>query len=234
MLTQLIKKLFKKSQPLYQSGWDTNLTGNFISFDSITGSSSQSLVQDTEKEKRLARKPVEIFKEIICDEPKLDLRDLDSKIKLVEKRKKLFQEELGVMTHDEDQALIFLKARKKLIKNPHNFKWATTTDKLIASLCKKYLVSKVDFYTYARTLPMEAVKELEKYLKEYKKYSRVKPLLYLIIDDEPPEKSKKDIPNDRKKDPILLASSPFGKWYFILGAWDKEVRIVDALVYRGK
>jgi len=87
----------------------------------------------------------------------------------------------------------------------------------------------VDFSSYSKNIPMEAIDELEKFLKEYTKVTdeKDKPILRLIIDDVPESK-------ERKKDPILLASSPFGRYYYILGAWDKHVEIVDDLIYHGK
>jgi len=63
-------------------------------------------------------------------------------------------------------------------------------------------------------------------------------LVRLIIDESPDRDEKgevkSEVSRERKKDPILLASSPFGKWFYILGAWDKEVEIVDDLVYHNK
>jgi len=87
----------------------------------------------------------------------------------------------------------------------------------------------VSFRQYYSTIPKEAIDELEKFVHAYSKVSKLKPVLKLIIDDTPksPERGK-------KKDPILLAGSPFGKWFYILGAWDKEVEIVDDLVYNNK
>ena len=85
---------------------------------------------------------------------------------------------------------------------------------------------------------MEAIDELEKFMKEYEKVSPgTKPVLKLIIDDIPekaPDGKVKGDSIERKKDPILLASSPFGRFFYILGAWDKEVEIVDDLIYHGK
>ena len=47
----------------------------------------------------------------------------------------------------------------------------------------------------------------------------------LIIDDGGKE---------TRKDPILLAKSPFGNWFYVLGAWDKEVQYIDDLIYYNK
>jgi hypothetical protein len=72
---------------------------------------------------------------------------------------------------------------------------------------------------------MEGIEELEKYAKTYAKVRDDEPCVGLIIDDGGKE---------QKKDPILIAGSPFGNWFYILGAWDKEVEYIDDLVYHGK
>jgi hypothetical protein len=243
MFDKLLSKLFKKATPLYVSGRSLRGLGDGMSFSSepflqlttsgsFAGSSGQNGMVGNAPRKRLAVKPVKLFRELMCDEPKFKLGDIDAQIKFVERRRNLLREELGVGTGDEEEALIYLRARKKLLKKEHNFKWAVTKNSLIKSLCEKYAVSLVSFEAYSKTIPMEAVRELELYLKEHKKYTDAKPVLKLIIDDAPPPGKQQSA--ERKKDPILLASSPFGAWWFILGAWDKEVAIVDDLVYHGK
>ena len=82
-------------------------------------------------------------------------------------------------------------------------------------------------------MPNEALDELEAYLDLYELYREDKPVFKLIIDDAP-DPVHDGRSQERKKDPILLASSPFGKWWHILGAWDKEVEYVDAIIYHGK
>jgi len=128
---------------------------------------------------------------------------------------------------NEDEALGFLKARKKYQKCGKLFCWATTTDELIDKLCKKYKVRMVDFGSYQRNVPAEAIDELEKFVNAYDKVRNDTLILKLIVDDKP------DSP-EKKKDPILLAASPFGAWWYVLGAWDREVEIIDDLIYHKK
>jgi len=187
----------------------------------ISTSSSETKKEDL----RIEKKPVEVFKEILSEEPKLDLGSLDKKIQLVEKRISVLKDLLGQDIGDDIEALNFLKARQKLLKTKTEFKWATTNFKMIDDLTKKYKLRMVDFQSYAKNVPMEAVDELEKFLKQYKKVRDDNPILKLIIDEGGKE---------TKKDPILLASSPFGKWFYVLGAWDKEVEVVDDLIYHSK
>lgn len=229
--------------PLYRSGWDlgmSNAPSNVVWFNSLTtgtetgGTGTNDSVTSREEKKldeRIAKKPVEVYGELVAETPEMNLVGLDPQIALVKRRLKMF-EELGVNPVDELEALGFLEARKRGLKNKVSFRWAPTTLSLVNALVMKYKLSYVDFYGYAKNIPMEAIDELEAFIEEYSKVRDDKPLLKLIIDDEPAPGQK--VSAERKKDPILLASSPFGKFFYILGAWDKEVQIVDDLVYHGK
>lgn len=230
MFKKLFQKLRKKSKYLYRSGWDLTTYNNAT--DEMA-SSSTALFQyvseesDSEKEKmddRIEKKPIEVFKEIISNEtPKMDLNDIDGQIKLVEKRIKVLSDYIGNKPNDEFEALKFLKARKKFSKHKERFSWNITTHALVKKLCDKYKVRMVDFSSYYKNVPMEAIDELEKYYEAYKKVRDDEPVVKLIIDDGGKE---------TKKDPIVLTSSPFGYWFYVIGAWDKEVEIIDELFYR--
>lgn len=188
------------------------------------------------KDERIEKKPVEVFQEIILEPtecPRINFENLEGQIALVERRRRVLREEIGMReTPDEDEALIFLYSRKKLLKckNEHAFNWPVTTRDKIAQLCKTYKLEMVSFRGYYKTVPMEAIDELEKFCQEYEKFTDTEPDLKLIIDDAPAPEERQS--RERKKDPILLASSPFGRWYHVLGAWDKEVLVIDELLYR--
>jgi len=82
------------------------------------------------------------------------------------------------------------------------------------------------FSGYYKNVPNEALEQLEAYQKMWKKYrGEDTPEVGLVCDEGGKE---------QKKDPILYASSPFGNWYYVLGAWDKEVEYVDEIIYGGK
>lgn len=238
IVQNIINKFKRKSFPLFRSGWDLGSRevrySELFSFENSTstsiGGTPSIYIGGGEKGKsRIAKKPVEIFKEIISETPKFNTSNLDDQIKFVTHRMKVLKEQLnGAMNlSDETQALSFLNARKKFEKNKDLFQWAVATFSGIKSLCEKYEVQFVDCAAYYKTMPTEALEQLEKYGKAYSKVCSDKPILKLIVEsgEEKPEV---------KKDPILLASSPFGRWWYILGAWDKEVEIVDDLIYKGK
>ena len=195
-------------------------SGSTTAFIGWGNSGEIKVTEDTRKEV----KPIEVFQELTADEPQIDLNGLDKKIEIVKRRSKLFKQ-LSGSSFDEDMALKYLRARKNFPKYGKLFVWKITTDDKIQALCKQYKVQLVSFGGYKKNVPMEALDQLEKFLDAHEKVTDVKPDFSLIVDSGGKE---------TRKDPILLARSPFGKWYYILGAWDKEVEIVDDLIYKGK
>lgn len=194
--------------------------------NSLTTGATIELAESRSKDLRVDKKPVEIVSEIIAKKPEIQVGGLDDQIKIVKARLKVLQRFNG-QTGDEMLALRYLKARKKFAKYEKLFPWAITTDAMIDALVKKYKVQFVGFGSYSKSIPNEATDELEKFSSAWEKVvdDEFTPELRLITDYKGPE---------HKKDPILLAESPFGGWWYVLGAWDKEVEIVDDLVYKGK
>lgn len=246
-IKKMIQKFRKKGKYLYRTGWqpmqaevegqlsravvvDTSSTtsamtqpsGSAYFWDS-QGNSKPMKSEDA----RIEKKPLEVFKELIGEEPKVDLTNIDAHIKLVKRRLDFMKDHMGIgMPADETEALGYLMARKKYLKMKGSFSWAVTNDQKIQALCKTYKVKKVSFTGYYKNVPNEALDELEKFVKAWDKLGiEYEPYFDLIVDDGGKE---------TKKDPILLAKSPFGRWWYILGAWDKEVEIVDDLIYKGK
>lgn len=195
--------------------------------NSMSASALFDTVKDMPTDLREEKKPVQIVGEIVAKQPEIQTGGLKEQIKIVEARLKVLKR-YGGQTGDETLALQFLKARRKYAKTEKLFKdWPITTDEMIQNLVKKYKVQFVSFYGYSKSLPIQATEQLEKFGNAWEK----------VVDDD----SKPDLRmitdykgTEHKKDPILLAASPFGAWWHILGAWDEEVKIVDDLVYKGK
>ena len=226
-----LKDLRKKSTKAYVSLWvdsssESNTPQIATSWSSGNFAVDSAIDMVAKEDKRIERKPVEVMSEILVKTPVISLADLDKQIKVVERRINVFKEQ-GCGCTDELLALKYLKARKKFMKNYKKFSWPVTTDAKIQELCSTYKLRLVGFQSYAKNVPMEAVDEVEKFVDAFTVVATPndKPLLQLIIDDGGKE---------TKKDPILLASSPFGKWHYVLGGWDKEVEYIDDLIYKGK
>jgi len=219
---KLLDKFRRKNKELaYISGWDAGTTLHPI----VVNMSDYSESKEKDKAARIEKKPVEVVEEILQPIPQIDLSNIPEKKKIIKNRIRVLKEQLGMLCFDEKKALFYLESREKWNKVKTYFCWKTTTEEAIRKLCDTYKVKKVSFTSYYKNVPNEALDEIEKYLKAVQKVTDYKSELSLIIDDG----GKED-----RKDPILLAPSPFGNWYFVLGAWDKEVAIVDDLVYKGK
>ena len=230
MIFQKIIDRIKGRKGTYRSMFDggfmqiTDSWGQVSFSDGTVISSGQKKVDE-----RKNLKPVEVWQSLKIQEPVIDLSDLDKKIKVIKERIKVLSDYTSETNlQEEHEVLGYLEARKKYIKYKELFAYPTTNDELIQNLCKEYKLKLVGVTQYSGTMPQEAIDELIKFKKSCLKIRSDKPIVRLIVPDNDPKIEK------RKRDPILLVSSPFGRWDYILGAWDKEVLIVDDLIYGGK
>jgi hypothetical protein len=242
-LTRLIKKLRGTSHPAYLSGYIDTSSGTGLGQTNAATISVTNWVnapvqsnepvsggsyKDTSVDGRVEAKPVDVVKELNTENPIINLGDLKAQIKEVEKRIKILKKQ-KVTPNDENEALTYIKARTKYKKYEKLFNYQITTNKLVEDLTQKYKLQRVNFASYYKTVPTEALDELEKFVKACGKVSSVDPEIKLIVDDGGKEHKK-----EHKKDPIMLGKSPFGRWWYILGAWDKEIKYVDDIIYNGK
>lgn len=181
------------------------------------------------KDERKEVKPVEVFKELTSDRPNLDFTNLDAKIKAMKKRIDFMKEDIGVIANEESNVLSWLESRKRSLKGKlwEEFVWPVTTVEKVADLLKKYKLIETTFNEYSLAVPNEAVDEMEKYVTLCKKVTEDKPEFILIVADTPEAKVN-------HRDPIIVATSPFGKFLHVLGAWDKEVEIMHELYFKNK
>ena len=223
MKLRKLLNLLRNSKNLFRDMWNRGPSRTIVLNESFGEFEASKIGK---KDKRIEKRPVDIYEEIISEKPKINLKNLDGQIKIVKDRMKVLSQHLrGTSLDQEEAAIVFLKARKKYMKYKDDFKWAITNKDLIDKLCDKYKVRMVGISMYYRNIPKEGVDEIEKFGLALSKINSRDPQFKLIID----EKGK-----ETRKDPILLAQSPFGNWFYILGAWDKEVEIVDDLIYKRK
>ena len=71
--------------------------------------------------------------------------------------------------------------------------------------------------------PAEAVQAMKIYTEKIEELCGKKPVFFVIATEDSFKKTY------GKRDPILLASSPFGFYYYILGAWDEEMILLTEL-----
>jgi len=76
---------------------------------------------------------------------------------------------------------------------------------------------------FVADMPKEATDVMKQYTNKTKELCDKKPVFYIIADKKDFKKTTK------RRDPILLAQSPFGHFWQILGAWDKEMLLIEEL-----
>ena len=121
--------------------------------------------------------------------------------------------------------LLRMENRKKYSTVSATFeKFPYTTNQRIESVLKKhdYLqMGEVD--QFVADMPKEAIVAMKEYNAGTAKLCNKKAVFYIIAD-------KKDfVKTSQRRDPILLAQSPFGHFWQILGAWDKEMMFLEEL-----
>ncbi len=71
--------------------------------------------------------------------------------------------------------------------------------------------------------PDDAIKIMKSYTDKMALICNKKPVFYVIAEEKDFQKKYE------KRDPILLVQSPFGFYWQILGAWDKEMLLLSEL-----
>jgi len=118
-----------------------------------------------------------------------------------------------------------LENRKKYSKFKEffeNFPY-TTADKIDEVLKENENLKLGESSQFVPDFPKEAVSVMKDYTSKCKKLCNKKPVFYVIAEKKDFEKTTK------RKDPILLVQSPFGHFWQILGAWDKEMVLLEDL-----
>lgn len=118
-----------------------------------------------------------------------------------------------------------LENRKKYEAHKAFFEeYPYTTNVKIGELVKNHANLQMgQIAQFIADMPKEAVETMKRYTEQTKKLCDKKPVYYIIAD-------KKDFKKtDKRRDPILLAQSPFGHFWQILGAWDEEMLFLDEL-----
>jgi hypothetical protein len=116
------------------------------------------------------------------------------------------------------KALQTASVKKTVDTWPH-----TTNDAIRAVLADNKHLEAIEISRMLPDMPKEAIDAMKAYEDLTKQLQGKKPVFYLI------REKKKESDVQRKRDPILLAQSPFGFFWQILGAWDKEVVLLDEL-----
>ena len=166
--------------------------------------------------------PLSVMNELGRVPTPFDCENLDDKISTLKDKSKLTNQRYAKA--QIDGLTQRLENRKKYKENVAFYSsFPNTTDEKIDNLLGKYKLVMKESDLFTPTFPKEAVEIMKKYSEVTKKVTKEKPVFYVIAEDKDFEKKYK------KLDPILLVQSPFGFFWQILGAWDKEMLLLSEL-----
>ncbi len=204
----------------YQSQYTGATLNSFISVggDLRTDRDSDSPTPN----KKIAVKPKDVLEELETIPTPWTLSNLENKIEVLKYKAQLITQSYSKR---EVVALIErLENRKKWHKFKNFFsEFQNTTDEKIDILLEKYDLVMKTSDLFVPEFPDDAIAVMKKYTENMEKLCKKKPVFYVISE---PDKFKKVY---EKRDPILLVQSPFGFYWQILGAWDKEMILLSEL-----
>ncbi len=180
--------------------------------------------------KKIVVSPKQILDELERLETTWSLVGLEDKITLLKMKKELVTQSYS--KRDVEAMIERLENRKKynnVAKKKKTFaqyfrQFDTTSDEKIQKLLDKYSnLTMRDADIFVPEFPQEAIDIMTEMTEYFKLLCNKKPLFLVIATEENFQEKYK------KRDPILLVQSPFGFYYYILGAWDKEMEYLPEL-----
>lgn len=99
----------------------------------------------------------------------------------------------------------------------------TTTSKIGKVIEENDYLKMGQVAQFLADMPKEAVDAMKRYNEGTQKLCGKQAVFYIVANKKDFEKS------DKRRDPILLAQSPFGHFWQILGAWDEEMIFLEQL-----
>lgn len=194
--------------------------------DKLTG------VEKKEDKEKVHITPRDIYELKMLNEKSLTI-NTDSDY--VEEQIKSFKDKLSFVKKEEfdmsrglseiSSVLMRLENRKKYPKFKDFFEQYpyTTTSKIKDIIEKNDYLKIGQVSQFVADMPAEAIEEMKKYKESTEKLCSKEPVFYIIA-------NKKDFQKtETRKDPILLAQSPFGHFWQIIGCWDKEMLLLEEL-----
>ena len=186
----------------------------------LTETSAEGSSNSSRPPQKISIKPIDILDQVEMPPRVLDLTNLDDKIDVMKRKAEFVKNHYSKR---EMKGLVECLENRK--KYDHIFfgRYSTTTIDHINTLCAKYDLCIREVDLFIPELPTEAVVSMEEYEKKVMEITGKKGIYYVIATAS----DFKDAYG--RRDPILLAQSPFGFYYDILGAWDKEMLILSEL-----
>jgi hypothetical protein len=160
---------------------------------------------------------------------------LNTSPEYVDKQLADFKEKLSLIKSEEydmrrgvneiSSVVVRLENRKKYetVKNIFEEYPYTTTTKINEVVKAHDYLKLGQVAQFVADMPNEAIKAMKTYDDGVNKLCGKKAVFYIIADKKDFEKT------NTRRDPILLAQSPFGHFWQVVGAWDKEMLFLEEL-----
>lgn len=128
-------------------------------------------------------------------------------------------------THQISSIILRMENRKQYADFKDFFdQYPYTTTERIKKVIDEHENLKIDLpEQFIADMPNDAIQAMKDYNKSCKKLCGKEAVFYLIADEKDFKRTQ------GRKDPILLAQSPYGHVWQILGAWDEEMLLLDEL-----
>ncbi len=169
-------------------------------------------------------KPIDVLKELELFAGANMIEDIDAKIAALKIRKGM----ISSGNQHVSKELIGMELRLENRKKWDEFKdfysqFENTTTGKIQDLINKYKLVFKGSDLFISSFPDEAINIMKEYKDQTVKLCGKQPYFYVIAE----ESSFKE--EYRRKDPILTVQCPFGAYWQVLGAWDKEMILLEEL-----
>ena len=174
-------------------------------------------------EKERVYKPIDVFNELTRVPNPAILENLEDKILVLKSKEKLIRYNAYAKREVIDMTLRLENRRKYSEFEDFFGQFENTTLELVEALVNKYGFVMKTSDLFIPKFPEDAIKIMEEYNTKTKELCGKLPVYYVIAERSLFQKEY------RRNDPILLVQSPFGMYFQILGAWDKELVLLEEL-----
>lgn len=171
---------------------------------------------------KIKMKPIDALKELETIPTPFTLLGIDEKIYMMKTKEDLIVQQYA--KREITSLILRMENRKKYLEHKAFFdSYQNTTDEKIDLLLVKYELVMKTSDIFVPEFPDIAIKRMKEYEDKVKLICDKKPVFYVIAE------AKDFVKKYEKRDPILLVQSPFGFYWQILGAWDKEMLLLSEL-----
>lgn len=197
------------------TGWDDEMM--MPAFDNRADDEKNGV-----KNIKIVIKPIDVLVELETIPTPFSVELIDEKINILNEKANLINQKYAKR---EVEALIERMHNRKRYQEKASFfnQFQNTNDEKIAVLLRKYELVMKSADLFIPEFPDDAVRIMVEYKNHVMAICEKEPVFYVIA--EPSDFKEKE----GKRDPILLVQSPFGFYWQILGAWDKEMLYLPEL-----